>query len=277
LSLPATIVRQHDRDRFQTALFAPAERREALFALYAFNYELARVREIVREPMLGRIRLQWWREVVDAAFSGGAVRRHDVVEALSAAIRAHALSRDRFERLIDAREADLDPEPLPSLAALEAYAESSSGSLTSLAAELLGAREPAALDAARDVGVGYAIAGLLRAMPFHARTGRSYIPAGVAANCGLDPDDYAARRASPALRAAVATLAAAAETHLAAARRTRREVPVSALAAMLPAIIAGRFLKRLAAAGHDPFAAALARPDPLQSWRLLAAALRGRF
>jgi phytoene synthase len=277
LSLPATIVRQHDRDRFQTALFAPAERREALFALYAFNYEVARVRDIVREPMLGRIRLQWWREAVDAAFSGGAVRRHDVVEALSGVIRAHALSRDRFERLIDAREADLDREPPPSLAELDAYAEASSGSLTCLAAELLGAREPAALEAARDVGIGYAVAGLIRAMPFHARTGRSYIPARVAADCGLDPDDYAAGRTSPALRAAVATLATTAETRLAAARRMRREVPLSALAAMLPAIVAGRSLKRLAAAGYDPFAAALARPDPLQSWRLLAAALRRRF
>jgi len=260
LSLPATIVRQHDRDRFQTALFAPAERREALFALYAFNYEVARVRDIVREPMLGRIRLQWWREAVDAAFSGGAVRRHDVVEALSGA-----------------READLDREPPPSLAELDAYAEASSGSLTCLAAELLGAREPAALEAARDVGIGYAVAGLIRAMPFHARTGRSYIPARVAADCGLDPDDYAAGRTSPALRAAVATLATTAEARLAAARRMRREVPLSALAAMLPAIVAGRFLKRLAAAGYDPFAAALARPDPLQSWRLLAAALRRRF
>src|ERR1700759_2884419 len=57
-------LRQHDRDRSQTALFAPAERRDALFALYAFNYEVARIRESVREPMLGLIRLQWWRDAL---------------------------------------------------------------------------------------------------------------------------------------------------------------------------------------------------------------------
>src|SRR5665213_2932433 len=62
LSPIGALVREHDRDRFQTALFAPAGDREALFALYAFNYEIARVRESVREPMLGQIRLQWWRE-----------------------------------------------------------------------------------------------------------------------------------------------------------------------------------------------------------------------
>ncbi|MDE1903717.1 MAG: squalene/phytoene synthase family protein, partial [Alphaproteobacteria bacterium] len=57
----AAFVRQHDRDRFATAMFAPEPRRENLFALYAFNYELAKVRESVREPMMGRVRLQWWR------------------------------------------------------------------------------------------------------------------------------------------------------------------------------------------------------------------------
>src|SRR5215469_407438 len=93
LSPVAALVRQHDHDRFQTALFAPSAQREALFALYAFNYEIARVRETVREPMLGRIRLQWWREVIAAACEGGAERQHEVVVPLTAAIRERGLSR----------------------------------------------------------------------------------------------------------------------------------------------------------------------------------------
>src|SRR5215207_1372519 len=100
-------VRAHDRDRFQTALFAPADRREALFALYAFNYEIARVRESVTQPMLGQIRLQWWREVIEAAYAGQAPRRHEVAEPLTAAIREFGLSRPHFDRMIDAREVDL--------------------------------------------------------------------------------------------------------------------------------------------------------------------------
>src|ERR1700739_440445 len=86
LSPVAALVRRHDRDRFQTVLFAPAARREALFALYAFNSEIARVRERVTQPTLGRIRLEWWRENIAAAFEGGPVRHHPVVELLSAAI-----------------------------------------------------------------------------------------------------------------------------------------------------------------------------------------------
>src|SRR5512133_268111 len=107
LSPVAALVRRHDRDRFQTALFAPADRREALFALYAFNYEVARVRESVTQPMLGHIRLQWWREIIEAAYGGASPRRHEVAEPLTAAIRDFGLSRKLFDRIIDAREADL--------------------------------------------------------------------------------------------------------------------------------------------------------------------------
>ena len=59
----AALVRDFDRDRYLAALYAPAHLRPALYALYAFNLEIARVRELAREPMPGEIRLQWWREV----------------------------------------------------------------------------------------------------------------------------------------------------------------------------------------------------------------------
>jgi 15-cis-phytoene synthase len=62
----AALVRRHDPDRFLTSLFAPPEKRDALLTLYAFNHELARAREAVSEPPLALIRLQWWREVVEA-------------------------------------------------------------------------------------------------------------------------------------------------------------------------------------------------------------------
>ena len=149
----AELVRQHDRDRYQTALFAPADRREALFALYAFNYEIARVREIVTQPMLGQIRLQWWREAVDAAYEGAPARPHEVAEPLAAVIRGHALTRTHFDRMIDTREHDLADEPPATLAALENYAEGTAATLLSLALEVLGVAEPAANGTA-DVTVG---------------------------------------------------------------------------------------------------------------------------
>jgi NADH dehydrogenase [ubiquinone] 1 alpha subcomplex assembly factor 6 len=277
LSPLAALVRRHDRDRYQTALFAPVDRREALFALYAFNYEIARVREVVTQPMLGQIRLQWWREAVAAAYAGAPQRRHVVAEPLALVIRDFRLTRQHLERMIDTRERDLADEPPPDLRALEDYAEGTSATVLYLALEVLGEAGPVAVAAASEVGIGYALAGLLRAMPFHARTGRCYIPAQIAGRTGLDPRDYAGLRDTAALRAVSAEIAEAAAEHLARARRYRREVPRRARAAMLPAIVADRFLARLKRADHNPFAAELAVPGPLQSWRLFAVALRGQI
>jgi NADH dehydrogenase [ubiquinone] 1 alpha subcomplex assembly factor 6 len=273
----AALVRRHDHDRFQTALFAPVGRRESLFALYAFNYEIARVRETVSEPMLGQIRLEWWRESIADAYEGGPVRRHGIVEALTTAIRALALTRAHFDRLVDAREGDLDQASLASLAALEDYGEATSARLVYLALESLGIRDPVAAKAGFHIGIAYALAGLLRAMPFQARAGRMIIPADIAAQTELDAADYCALRSTQALRSATAEIAAAAARHLAAARAHHHSIARRALPALLPAIIAERSLVRLKRAGYDPFDPVLAVPDAMQSWRLGIASLRNRY
>jgi NADH dehydrogenase [ubiquinone] 1 alpha subcomplex assembly factor 6 len=260
LSPIGALVRNHDRDRFQTALFAPAGSREALFALYAFNYEIARVRESVREPMLGQIRLQWWRDVVEAAYTGAPPRWHEVVEPLTAIIREHGLSRAHFDRLIDSRERDLDPAPPATLAELEDYAEGSSAPLIHLALETLGAATPDAMAAATEIGIAYALTGIIRALPHAARTGWQLLPADAA---------------SP--REAVQAIAMAAAAHLRAAQTRRRAVPARAVPALLPARVAKAALRRIERAGFDPFAPGVADSDPLQPWRLAVASLFRRF
>jgi NADH dehydrogenase [ubiquinone] 1 alpha subcomplex assembly factor 6 len=142
---------------------------------------------------------------------------------------------------------------------------------------VLGVREPAVALVGRDVGIAYALAGLLRALPLLSAAGRPIIPADIAVGAGLDPAARQAAHATPALRAAIAEIAASARRHLRSARIRRDAVPRAALPALLPAVIAERSLTRLRRAANDPFASALARPDPLQSWRLAVAALRRRF
>ena len=103
------LVRKWDHDRYLTALFAPASRRPALFALYAYNIELARCAEAVSEPLLGEIRLQWWRDAV-TELQAGQPRRHYVTLALAPAMADQGLSPDLLEAMIEARRQDLDPE-----------------------------------------------------------------------------------------------------------------------------------------------------------------------
>ena len=73
----ARTVRELDRDRYIADLFAPAAARKHLFALHAFSAEVARIRDTVSDPVLGEIRLQWWR---DALIAGGG--GHPVASAL---------------------------------------------------------------------------------------------------------------------------------------------------------------------------------------------------
>src|SRR5437016_1846432 len=111
------LVRSADKDRFLATLFAPTRYRRPLYALYAFNAEIARVRELAREPMPGEIRLQWWRD----AFAGpslGEARAHPVAAAILDTVVRYRLPPATFADLIDAHSFDLYQDPMPSLAAL---------------------------------------------------------------------------------------------------------------------------------------------------------------
>src|SRR3982751_5229634 len=104
-------IRRYDRDRFLLGLTVPVNRRNALWALFAFNHEIAKTREVVSEPTLGLIRLQWWRDALDQLYQGNTLQ-HEVLTALTPVIREHDLPRAWFDDLINAREADLGGKPL---------------------------------------------------------------------------------------------------------------------------------------------------------------------
>ncbi len=276
LSYCAEELRRQDHERYLTCLFAPADRREDLFALYAFNLEVAKIAEVVSEALLGQVRLQWWRESLDGIYAASP-RRHGVVAPLAEAIGRHGLARARFDRLIDARETDLRGEAPADMAALEAYAAATSAGLTKLALEILGARGEEVGRAGHHVGVAWALVGLLRAVPFHARRKRLYLPNDLSDAAGLDRGELFTLRSSSALKHVVGEVAATADGHLRAARRLRRQVPRAALPALLPATLASQALASLARAGYDPFDHGVQARPPGRVWRLAWANLRRRY
>ena len=166
-------VRRSDPDRYFSALFAPADKRPLVFALYAFNHELARIAEVVREPMMGEIRLQWWRETVEGAREGKP-RPHDVARALAELFARADLPLDLFEAMMDARAFDFSPEPFADDAARDAYLNATSGNLIRLAARLLGDGEMHH-NVAREAGIAYGLAGLIRSQAFHRARGKVFL------------------------------------------------------------------------------------------------------
>ena len=247
----AALARAADPDRYMCALFAAPHQRGALFALLLFNAEIARVREVVSEPMLGQIRLQWWREAIDEIYQGGG-RRHEIVDPLAEAIRTHGLTRRYFERLIDARQMDLDDTPPENIAALEYYAEESAAPLVSLALEIAGADAGVLADVARHTGVGWALTGLMRALPHHAAEGRVMVPRDVLAATDLTVEAVCGGEAKANIARAVEKIANVARQHSDEARGLRRALPRAVKRVTLQAVLSAVYLRRLAAYDHDP-------------------------
>lgn len=267
----ATQVRRYDYDRYLTALFAPAGRRESLLALYAFNHEVAKTRETVTEPMIGQMRLQWWRETIDGIY-GGNVRQHAVATALAKAIEAHGLPRGPFERLIDAREFDLAAGPPDDVAALLRYAEGTSSTLVALALDIVQDRKGEGWDIAHPGGIAYALTGLLRSLPFHLAQRRCHIPRELLDRHGVS--EAALYGGAPEVSPIVSDLAAVARTNLNEAKAAARGAPRAARAALLPLSLAETMLNRLEKRGFDVFDPTI-EPAPLSRLvRLLVASRR---
>ena len=268
-------VRRFDRERYLCLLFAPEPARSRLLALYAVKLEVSKVRETVSEPLLGQIRLQWWRDAL-AEFGRGIVRAHPVAEALSDALRENRVRPALLERLLVARETDLDDSSPPTLAAMEEYAAGTSGGLQQAALDVLGLAGDAVDQSAAEIGTAWALTGLLRAVPFQARRRRLFLPADLLAREGVELDPVFEGRPGPGLREVAREIDRRAGEHLTAARR-RLDAPRAALPALLQAVFADIHRRRLAKAGFDVFAPELSQPIPFDALRLTFAAWRGRY
>ncbi|MFY9772723.1 MAG: phytoene/squalene synthase family protein [Xanthobacteraceae bacterium] len=234
-------MRDADHDRFIATLFAPERNRDALYALYAFNVEVAHVRDRAREAAPGEIRLQWWREVLQGERHGEAMAS-PVAASLLNAIERHRLPVNAMLALLDARRFDLYDEPMRTIAELEDYALRTESALIAMAAKILGAD---AVAAARRAGIARVLTQLLAALPGHAARRQLYLPVELLDRHGADAADVFACRSSPALNQAAADLRRLARDHLAVAASNLRALPRQALPAFLPIAPVRRSLDRL--------------------------------
>jgi len=250
------LLKAGDRERYLSVLFSPEGSRPGLAALYAFNLETARVRDLVSEPMPGEIRLQWWREVVsgDREDEG---RQHPVGAALLDAIEAHGLPRAALANLIEARIFDIYDDPMPDRATLEGYLGETASTLFQLSAQIL---DPDAAgssaDAAGHAGVAYGIGGLMRLAPLHRRRGQVYVPGDILAAAGTDTAGWLGGDDRQAMAQATTIFAALAREHLAKAEQAAASLPKTLRPAFLPLAAVRPVLDRVekAGAGHafDP-------------------------
>ncbi len=156
-------------------MFVPPDIRGDVWTLLAFNHEIAKTREIVSESTLGHIRLQWWRDAIKGIYESGNVLEHEVVKPLSKTIEKHSLDREHFDKLIYAREFDLENVAPSNIEGIFNYADFTGTPLLHLILSVIGEKRDTEQDL-RTIAINYGVCGVLRATAHYARQGRMMLP-----------------------------------------------------------------------------------------------------
>jgi phytoene synthase len=267
------LVKAGDQDRYWGGLFLPRPARDHIFALYAFNIELARIGEQIREPFLGEIRLQWWRDALAAP--PGAVTGNPVADTLAAVCAAHDLPIALLGGMIDARAVDVHREPALTMDALHAYLHATAGAVFRLGAWIAGARNGVAEAACKEAAIAWGLTGLMRALPLHAARGQRILPADFLRAFGVEAEAVLRGEESDGLKTALGVLREQARGALAEFRRLAQDLPPSALPVFLPLTLVPPYLRSLEQPSHRPLTE-IAQLNPLGRYvRIWLGNLRG--
>ncbi|MBL4801143.1 MAG: squalene/phytoene synthase family protein [Emcibacter sp.] len=277
-----TLVAQFDHDRYLTTLYARQEKREGLYAIYAFNYEISRIRETVSEPMLGEIRLQWWREAIEGIYQDN-IQNHDVVLPLATAINEFKLPRDIFMAIIDGRSQDLYDDSPENIAALEDYLHKTAGNIACLAVLILGqkdSKEPTselASDLPRRLGVAWGYVGIIRAIPYHLSLKKNFIPLDLMEKYGIAPRKFLSPDDLGPVKEILQELCQQAERHLQYLSNNKKHINTDVRSVYLLSALTREYLKTIKKADYNPFRLMEKAGSFSRQWHLLTSALFNRI
>ena len=250
----AALAREHARDWWLGAFYAPPDARDALIALAAFDHEIRQARLRARDPNLAALRLAWWRGVVCGEREAEAAGNPTSL-ALMSAVEGFSLPRDELEAMLDARLEELVPAEGFDLAAFEAHADGSEGARLRLSTRICGGgdggSEPA--KASAPAGMTLGLIRMLAALPWRAGSAPTLFPVDIARRHGAAMGDFDARRASDEVVAACGEARALAREKLSEAERLLAASPQSILPAFIPLGAVGLDLDRLDRNAAKPF------------------------
>ncbi|MCZ4288508.1 phytoene/squalene synthase family protein [Hoeflea alexandrii] len=256
-------LREADIDRYLALLLMPEGVRDDLLALFLFNAEIASIRDKVREPLPGEVRLQWWRDVLSGERDGEALA-HPIASLLRGVIDRRAMPVAPLIAMCDARIFDLYDDPMPDRTSYEGYAGETASSLLQMTAYLIDP-EASALTATASghAGVAQAVAGHLMLLPISQARGQLFIPADLLSATGLDRDSFLTGGNPGQAANAVRAFAGFGREHLEKASTAIRDLPASVTPAYLPVALANAVFDR----AEKEDAGCLERSVRMPQWR----------
>lgn len=269
-----TALRETDFDRYLACLLVPEDKRGPLAALYAFSAELARVRDLIREPLPGEVRLQYWRDLVEGQPHGD-IDANPLASGIVHAIAEHRLPRAALAAMTEARIFDLYDDPMPDRATFEGYAGETASALIQLGALILDPDNArAAAEAAGHAGIAQLVAGCLLLLPIHRRRHQVYVPGDILAAVGLDAPGFLDGGDRARVSAAIAAFSGYGRDHLKKARDLAVALPVATRRAFLPVALAAPVFDKAERAGAAAFERPLQPSQLSRQWRLWRASRR---
>ena len=267
-----SLLRDADRDRYISVLYAPEGKRGPLAALFAFNAEVARIRDIVHDPLPGEVRLQWWRDLINGEARGSA-EASPVAAALMDAIKNYDLPRQAFDNYCEARIFDLYDDPMPDRSHLEGYCGETASVMMQLAGLILDRDAAQAYsDAFGHAGVAQAVTGFLRLLPIHRQRGQVYVPADMMRAVGVTREEFLSNQDRSSHERVIRVMIAFAHEHFDLYAKAKVDLPKTLKPAFLPMALVPAYLKAIEQLGADAASRVADFSAIRKQWLLLRAA-----
>ena len=169
----AEITRQSSSNFYYAFMLLPAERRRALYAVYAFCRFVDDIADdgAAAQPAL---LLERWRMELRNVY-GGAVER-PVSRALADNVRRFNIPQRYFEEVIDGVEMDLTRKRYATFAELGLYCRRVASAVGLICIEIFGYRNPATRVYAERLGLAFQLTNIIRDVREDAARDRIYLP-----------------------------------------------------------------------------------------------------
>ena len=159
---------------YYSFMFLPAERRQAITALYAFCREVDDVVDECHDLSLAQTKLEWWRQEVGRIYGG--LPTHPVGHALKDVLKGFRLPQEQLLEIIDGMAMDLSQTRYLDFKGLQLYCYRVASVVGLLAAEIFGYQDRQTLKYAHDLGLAFQLTNIIRDVGEDARRGRIYLP-----------------------------------------------------------------------------------------------------